>query len=586
MDLDKILIELSSIKVEPLLSLYDIPNSIMFLLKTVKSEVFVYHQKNEIVYFSPNLYACYQEEDGNLLNFLQRIYPKSQHFQIFSGIVTASREEKSFEFQALDQQWVRLEFSYDGDYTYGLVLNITEEKIHELAIHNQNLRLYKVFNSMPIPICFYNNSGDVEFKNIGNFKDHDKIYHYIEATLNENTYIKSDWIDVFEIMSDDDYHKKFRVSFTVSNHQTIIIVHRIMIRVDDDFSGKLYIYEDVTESYANQSKMHKILQTNELTMAIKDKVDEINDINLLYDFFLPRIPLVIPSVKRACVLRVVDKDFIEIAAEHGFEDSYYDNFKIRLETSFAGKSLNNDYSKSVIINDIQERFSLNHPEMNKNQKGFVLKSNISAPIILKGKLYGILSIDSDINNTFDDVDLYLVDYIRLQVERSIIKYHDYSKVKRNSILDPLTGVYNRRHLETLFKNYLQEAEVTHIQFSLVIFDIDDLKLINDHYGHLAGDLIIKKFAKFTSEDIRMTDTISRFGGDEFVGLFSNIPLSVLEKKIKAWKIDLMQEPISYNQADILVKFSYGIATYPDHGKSFKDLLDFADKKMYLMKQKK
>lgn len=587
MDLDKILIELSSITVEEMNQLYDLPLPFNYLLSSVNAEIFVYNMKEAKIYFSENLFEKYScANDGNLLNFIQRVYPKKEQFQIFESLIHRKEDKETLEFVSNNLRWTRFDIFSDDKYTYGVITDIDNRKKQENAIHSQNLRLYKIFNSMPIPIFFYNKSGQIEFKNTKDFKHHEEIYDLIESSLVEGYQTDLAWIEVFEVLSEDRLHMKFRINFNLDRRNTVVVVHRIMIEIDGEITGKLYIYEDVTENYVNESKMHKILLTNELTIAIKDKVDEINDINVLYNFFLPRIAMVIPSAKRACILKINDEGNIEMVAKHGFEDTYQSNFKIPFKTSFAGKSLQGDFSKSVIINDIQKRFSEMHPDMNEAQKGFVLQSNIAAPIVLKDKLYGLLSIDSDENNTFDEVDLYLIDYIRLQIERSIIKYRDYSKVKRFSIIDPLTGIFNRRHLHTLYNNFVQETEITGDYFTIVIFDLDNLKKVNDQYGHIAGDLTIKKFADFASQEIRDTDIISRFGGDEFVGIFWDIEDAILEKKLNAWKVDLLQEPIEFDDVNILVKFSFGSASYPKDGRSFKELLDVADKKMYSMKQKK
>jgi len=320
-----------------------------------------------------------------------------------------------------------------------------------------------------------------------------------------------------------------------------------------------------------------------LIIEIKDLVDQVNDLNSMYNYLLSKIHIVIPSAKRACVLRLDNDKNMFITASYGFAEEYVKSVKLPFSDSFANSSLKNDYSKSVILNDIQDKYSLLYPDINENTSGFTFESNMTAPLVINGALYGLLSVDSDQNHVFDAIDLNLLDYLKVQIERAIVKYKTISRVKRNSIIDPLTGIFNRRHLMDLFDQYSDDAHQLNSKFAFVLFDIDKLKNINDSFGHVAGDKVIKQFAFTVSNQVRETDIIARIGGDEFIGLFWNISKEVLTSRIKGWQELLELEAIDYENNKIITKFSYGISVYPDEGKTFEELLKESDTKMYIQK---
>jgi diguanylate cyclase (GGDEF)-like protein len=96
-------------------------------------------------------------------------------------------------------------------------------------------------------------------------------------------------------------------------------------------------------------------------------------------------------------------------------------------------------------------------------------------------------------------------------EASLMKYFE-----NLSIVDALTGIYNRRYLEEKLEEYMNLAKRHDRPLSLIMFDIDFFKHINDSFGHDVGDKVLKAIAKAVSENIRNTDIFARYGGEEFV----------------------------------------------------------------------
>lgn len=150
--------------------------------------------------------------------------------------------------------------------------------------------------------------------------------------------------------------------------------------------------------------------------------------------------------------------------------------------------------------------------------------------------------------------------------------------------DQLTGLYNRRHFQERLDNMLAAAERYNQKVALFYLDLDQFKVINDTYGHQAGDELLQAITNILKELTRESDLLSRIGGDEFALV---IPAAT-QKGIQQLANKLLQalKMFDYrvNEQAHPVSFSIGVAIYPDHGKSQQELLANADLAMYHAKK--
>lgn len=172
------------------------------------------------------------------------------------------------------------------------------------------------------------------------------------------------------------------------------------------------------------------------------------------------------------------------------------------------------------------------------------------------------------------------------IYENMLLYHElyelYQIREQEAITDPLTSLYNYRYFRSESERELLRSERYNKPFSLAIIDIDDFKLYNDTHGHLAGDEVLKSVAKLLSKNTRKSDTIARYGGDEFI-----IILPELERqkaKSLAEKLcNKMRKTKSFNKiksGEVKLTVSIGIASFPDNGKTIDELLKKADQAMY------
>ena len=151
--------------------------------------------------------------------------------------------------------------------------------------------------------------------------------------------------------------------------------------------------------------------------------------------------------------------------------------------------------------------------------------------------------------------------------------------------DPLTDLPNRRFFNERLAQALRLAKRAKQQLAILFLDLDHFKPINDQYGHLVGDQFLCAIAGLLRSTLRDSDTLSRFGGDEFVILLPNI-----ESKTSAFKVaksllaSFKMTSFEISGHQLSPEASIGIATYPDDALEVESLIQFADKAMYQMKK--
>lgn len=149
--------------------------------------------------------------------------------------------------------------------------------------------------------------------------------------------------------------------------------------------------------------------------------------------------------------------------------------------------------------------------------------------------------------------------------------------------DGLTGIFNRQHFEYLGNKEFSRAKRFNMNLSLIIIDIDKFKMINDTYGHLAGDAVLKEVAKLLSQEIREFDILARFGGDEFVLLMPNTDKKAADIIVERLEKSIDELIINYEDIHINISASFGVSQLTQE-EQFELVLKAADKHLYEKKR--
>lgn len=206
------------------------------------------------------------------------------------------------------------------------------------------------------------------------------------------------------------------------------------------------------------------------------------------------------------------------------------------------------------------------------------------PLMKDDKKYGYMIIGSDKENFFDKGFTYYENCI-MQFNISIKSILLYLQMRSMARRDGLTGIYNRVYFNELFEKAKASAKKYDYKLSVALFDIDKFKLVNDTYGHLAGDEVIKMVA---SVDEKYAEKCSgfacRYGGEEFLlvlpGKGKEETLEILEKMHE----EIKSTVVNFQGTEININVSIGLSVYPDICDNADILVARADKAMYYGKQ--
>jgi diguanylate cyclase (GGDEF)-like protein len=162
----------------------------------------------------------------------------------------------------------------------------------------------------------------------------------------------------------------------------------------------------------------------------------------------------------------------------------------------------------------------------------------------------------------------------------VVEIHIFERKDKASKYDNLTGLYNRSYFDDSLKREIARAERHQLELSILFFDLDNFKNVNDSYGHLAGDLILKNVAGIIKEEIRIEDFAARYGGEEMVVILpqtGKIQGLILGERIRE---SIEEYTHQFKDQSIKITVSGGLATFPSDTKKGDELLKLADNALY------
>lgn len=329
----------------------------------------------------------------------------------------------------------------------------------------------------------------------------------------------------------------------------------------------------------------ELIHMRDTIIDISGKVAVSHEKDELYQFILEKCMTLVPKALFGSILMFKDNGLLGIKAHVGFNEDEVEVFELPLEEAFLYVATEGEMDRTLIINRISGVLK-SDKMVGAGEEDFPVKAEIASPLIVDGKLLGIIGIDSDREDAFSDKDVYVIDYMTKQVAQVIRQQRLYDEVLQLSRYDSLTNLYNRHTFDKIVDDDLELSRKGEKTAYFSIIDLDGLKAVNDVYGHAAGDEMIQRMAREFYAALGSIGDCARYGGDEFVFYTSKSSEGEILKRVTRVKKELESHPIRVGKDEFIVRFSFGMCSTREVGYSPARLYNHADKKMYEEKSTK
>jgi len=266
------------------------------------------------------------------------------------------------------------------------------------------------------------------------------------------------------------------------------------------------------------------------------------------------------------------------------DGEYFNGTRVPLEGTLSGWVIRNQ--KELFLLDLRDDVKLEGVENFVIGKEKTSLSWMGVPL-KAANVTGIIALGSYKPNAFDRADMELLSNLAQHVTLALNNTIQHAQVEEQARLDSLTGVYNHGYFLKKLAEQAEESSATNIPLSLIMLDIDYFKQYNDTYGHLVGDRILNTLCSAIKQHIKQADAVGRWGGEEFI---ISLPGATGAQAL------LVAQRIGQTMAALRVEdreqrtvpvptVSQGIAVFPNEADEIYRLIDLADRRLYVAKER-
>lgn len=215
------------------------------------------------------------------------------------------------------------------------------------------------------------------------------------------------------------------------------------------------------------------------------------------------------------------------------------------------------------------------------------KSAVAVPLAGKEGMIGIIFLEHTKENYFQPEIKRYLNTLAIAIRLSHENARLYSRLEEMTLIDSLTGLYNRMLFNKEIQNCMEDYRKFGLPFVLSILDLDNFKKVNDSYGHLCGDLVLKQVSNLIRNEIRKDDLVCRYGGEEFAIIFRNTKdIEGVGLRLDSIRKRIAETPVEYQDSSFNVTCSFGVVccTLIDKAENIDTVVKKADEALYEAKR--
>jgi diguanylate cyclase (GGDEF)-like protein len=210
---------------------------------------------------------------------------------------------------------------------------------------------------------------------------------------------------------------------------------------------------------------------------------------------------------------------------------------------------------------------------------------LSVPLQSTQAVIGLLTLIDPVRGSFYDEDAETVQALAAQGAIAIENARMHRLITKQASTDGLTGLANHREFQDELRHEVERAQRFALPLALVLFDIDDFKLVNDRFGHLAGDSVLRSVASHLRQSIREIDCAARYGGEEFAVILPGTTADGAARLAERIRVAIAERPVVVgDERNVGVTASFGISGLPGNGATQVELVAAADRALYRAKE--